>query len=334
MSTTRAGSMDVVVGDGVRTCLSGGAPTMTEKAHTTNHQRTENGEDFTRSEGLRTLLTRLHDAGPGAWEHDPTAAALMAYAAEKYAPLARKHGLDPWEAATAAFDVMRTQAARTAKDPWAVITHAVRITCIFEERAQGLLCSVHQARRPHISAFHDPERFSDRETPLADYHPAFHVTDHPHLEPDATESSASARAYTSAGSAVEDAIALFTLLDWPPDTARAGVEHVCAALTKAGTRQAAYESLRRDRHARALLDLPGGSWTALLKALLGNPHPAYAATTAGRGVLLRLLIGETLPVLLRDDDLVLVVSLATPTHHHRRDDRVDDDDAADGGGSR
>lgn len=35
MSTARAGSMDVVVGDGVRTCLLGGASTMTENAHTT-----------------------------------------------------------------------------------------------------------------------------------------------------------------------------------------------------------------------------------------------------------------------------------------------------------
>lgn len=324
MSTTRAGSMDVVVGDGVRTCLSGGAPTMTENTHTTHRQRTESGEDFTSSEGLRTLLTRLHDAGPGAWEHDRTAAALMAYAAEKYAPLAHKHGLDPWEAATAAFDVMRTQAVRTANDPWAVVTHAVRITCIFEERAQGLLCSVHQARRPHISAFHDPERFSDRENPLADYHPAFQSTDDtPATDEENDGTPASSRARTSAGSTVEDAITLFTLLDWPPATARAGIEHVCGVLTKTGTRQATYEALRRDKHARALLDIPGHSWTSLLKALLGNPHPAYAATTAGRGVLLRLLIGESLPVLLRDDDLVLTISLASPGSRNPR-----------GGGSR
>ncbi|GAB3535981.1 hypothetical protein GCM10027403_15120 [Arthrobacter tecti] len=291
---------------------------MTENTHTTSRQRTENGEDFTRSEGLRMLLTRLHDAGPGAWEHDPTAAELMAYAAEKYAPLAHKHGLDPWEAASAAFDVMRAQAARTANDPWAVVTHAVRITCIFEERAQGLLCSVHQARRPHISAFHDPERFSDRENPLAEYHPAFQITeDASATDEENAGTPASWRARTSAGSTVEDAIALFTLLGWPPATARAGIEHVCGVLTKAGTRQATYEALRRDKHARALLDIPGLSWTALLRALLGNPHPAYAATTAGRGVLLRLLIGESLPVLLRDDDLVLTISLAPPAHRNR-----------------
>ncbi|MGO3153456.1 MAG: hypothetical protein ACTIJJ_12690 [Galactobacter sp.] len=287
------------------------------------HSHSADGEDFTASDGLRTLLHRLHEAGPGSWSHDPTAAELMAHTATKYEPLARKHGLDPWEAASAAFDVMRTRAAREARDPWAVITHAVRITCIFEERAQGLLCSVHQARRPHVSAFHDPERFSDRENPLTDYHPAFHMTD-PHDDAAETDAAGagsdgggrgSDQACMSAGSAAEDAIALFRLLGWDPATVRAGVEHVCGALTKGGTRQAAYETLRRDKHARALLDIPRRSWTAMLRALLGNPHPAYAATTAGRGVLLRLLIGESLPVLLRDDDLILTISLAAPGHH-------------------
>ncbi|MCT1549012.1 hypothetical protein [Brevibacterium casei] len=304
---------------------------MTTTTHTTPHAPDgESGKDFTTSKGLRALLVLLHDAGPGAWTRNPAAAELMAYAAEKYEPLARKHGLDPWEAASAAFDVMRTRAAREAHDPWAVITHAVRITCIFEERAQGLLCSVHQARRPHVSAFHDPERFSDRENPLTDYHPAFHITD-PHSHDDNTDAETDAavagsdgggrgsdQACMSAGSAAEDAIALFTLLGWDPATARAGVEHVCVALTKTGTRQTAYESLRRDKHARALLDIPRRSWTTLLRALLGNPHPAYATTSAGRGVLLRLLIGETLPVLLRDDDLILTISLAAPGNRNTR----------------
>lgn len=27
-------------------------------------------EDFTRSEGLRSLLNRLHESGPGAWQSD------------------------------------------------------------------------------------------------------------------------------------------------------------------------------------------------------------------------------------------------------------------------
>lgn len=288
---------------------------------TTTHDDHDGDEaDFTTGEGLRALLTRLHEAGEGAWASDPVARELMAYAAQKYTPLARKHGLDPWEAASAAFDTMQYDSTRRADDPWAMVTHGVRITCIFEERAQGLLCSVHQARRPHVSAFHDPERFGDRDNPLTDYHPAFHVTDPSSADTETDTrtdagsggSGGSDQACMSAESASEDAIGLLCLLGWAPETARASVEHVCGALMRAATRQSAYESLRRDRHARALLDLPRASWTVLLRALLGNPHPAYAATSAGKGVLLRLLIGETLPVLLRDDDLVLSLSLAAP----------------------
>ena len=193
---------------------------------------------------------------------------------------------------------------------------AVRITCIAEERGQGLLCSTHQARRPHYSVFHDAERLSDRENPLDDYHPAFHTTDpdpgdDEESRPEAAEPTG---VRPSALSAVEDAIAFITVLGWPPQTARAAVEHVCQALARAGSRQSAFEVLRRDQHSRALLDLPGTSWTALLRVLLGNPAPGVAATSAGRGILLRLLIGETLPVLLHDDDLVLTVSLAAPKH--------------------
>ena len=314
-------------------CETGCAPAcqevpkpMTNTTSSTGSPHESGSEDYTRSAGLRALLHRLHQAGERAWERDPVAANLMAYAAQKYAALARKHGLDPWEAASAAFDVMRTRSAREADDPWGVVTHAVRITCIAEERAQGLLCSTHQARRPHISVFHDAERLSDRETPLSEYHPAFHVTDDTDAtdEPEADEDHAgngsdgnggsSGGACMSASSAAEEAIVLVTRLGWHPGTARACVEHICGALVKAGARHTAFENLRRDKYARALLDVPARSWTALLKALLGTPHPALAATPAGRGVLLRLLIGETVPVLLRDDDLVLSLWLAAPTH--------------------
>lgn len=289
---------------------------MTTPTRTSTEQPTAFGaEDFTTSEGLRALLNRLYEGGEDAWVHDPVARDLMEFAADKYRALARKHKLDTWEAVTAAFDAMQYRSTREANDPWAIITHAVRITCVYEERAQGLLCSVHQARRAHVSAFHDPERFSERDTALADYHPAFHTTDlrPSDLEPEPREGLGSAQACMSAGSAAEDAIAMLCLLDWPADTARAAVEHVCGALMKAGTRQSAYEALRRDRHARALLDLPRRSWAALLKALLGNPHPAYVATSSGRGILLRLLLGETLDLLLRDDDLILALALAGPS---------------------
>ena len=147
---------------------------------------------------------------------------------------------------------------------------------------------------------------------MSDYHPAFHTTDHHPEDTDNTEDAAAGSAVTAARTAVEDAIELFTLLDWHPRTARAGIEHICSALTRASSRQAAYEALRRDKHARALLDIPGESWTAMLKALLGHPDAAYAATNAGRGVLLRLLIGESLPMLLRDEDLVVLIAFTAP----------------------
>ena len=262
---------------------------------------------FEDSEALRALLTRLHEAGRGAWRHDPEAAALMRHAADKYAALARKHGLDPWEAASAAFEAMRGAATRRAEDPWAVVTRAVQVTCIGEERGNGLLVSVHQARRPRYSVFHDAERFSDRENPLSDYHPAFHAD--PFADHEEPEDSP-AEPVTTVAAAVEDTIAFFSLLGWEPGTARAAVEYVTARLAEAASRSSAFEGLRRDRQARALLDLPGASWSALLRIVLGTPDPAFAHTNAGRGVLLRLLIGEPLRALLLDDGLVLAAGLA------------------------
>lgn len=278
---------------------------------TTKHIRP--GEDFTTSEGLRQVLIRLHEAGPTSWEHDRTAGALVAYAADKYAALARKHGLDPWEAAGAAFEAMRNESTRQARDPWAVVTRAVQISCMAEERGQGLLCSTHQARRKKYRDFHDPERISDRETPLTDYHPSFHVYDHIDDELDDPETEdLEDRDPVSALSAVDECIALFTGLGWPPDTARASIEYVCTALARSRSRMSAYEALRRDKHALAFLDLPRDSWAVLLHVMLGHPHPALQATPAGRGILLRLVIGEPIASILHDEDLILAIALAAP----------------------
>lgn len=266
---------------------------------------------FENSEGLRELLTRLDAEGPDAWRTAPVAAELMRHAADKYAALARKHGLDPWEAATAAFEAMRTAAVRRADDPWAVITRAVQITCIAENRANGLLCSVHQARRPRYSSFHDAERFSDRENPLTDYHPAFRAdpfADDDEDDADEVEVSGA----TGVESAVEDTIALLCLLGWEPELARAAVECICARLAESVSRAGAYESLRRDRHARALLDIPAPSWYRLLRIILGSPDAHLTGTNASRGVLLRLLIGESLRHLLTDVDLAVAVTVAAP----------------------
>lgn len=273
---------------------------------------------FEDSEGLRALLTRLHDNGRGAWREDPEAAALMRHAAQKYAALAKKHGLDPWEAATAAFDAMRNPSVRHATDPWAMVTHAVRVTCVAEERGQGLLCSTGRARRPQYSAFHDAERFSDRENVLTDYHPAFQTPPPDAADEEDREPADEGDECTSVASAVEDTIALFTLLGWPAQTARAGVEYVSGRLAESASRTSAFESLRRDYPGRLLLGLTGPSWLGLLRVVLGNPDPDLAHTHAGRGVLLRLLIGEPLRTLLTDDPLLAaVVGSAPDARGHR-----------------
>lgn len=257
------------------------------------HSSTEHS--FKSPEGLRALLVRLQQDGGAGWRADAEAAALMQHAAERYAALARKHGLDPWEAAAAAFDAMRSPSIRRADDPWAMVTRAVQITCIAEERARGLLCSVHQARRPRYSVFHDAERFSDRENPLLEYHPAFRT------EPVDVDPSPQAEGVTSA---VEDAIALFTFLGWPAERARTAIEYVCTRLADSPSRSSAFEALRRDYNARALLDVPQRAWAAMLRVLLGNPDPALAHTSAGRGILLRLLVGEPLRALVSDEQIV------------------------------
>lgn len=267
-------------------------------------QRETGSMTFRDSEGLRMLLARLQADGGVSWRTDPEASELMQFTAKRYAALARKHHLDPWEAAAAAYDAMRAPSTLRADDPWAIVTRAVQVTCIAEERAQGLLCSVHQARRPKVSSYHDAERFSDREHALPDYHPAFSINP--------VDAQNEAPPLNDVQAAVEDAILLFTLLGWPVDRARGGVEYVCGRLADAPSRASAYEALRRDYAARALLDVPQQAWMAMLRALLGYCNPVQAHTTASRGILLRLLIGEPLRALLRDDDLVSEIVANAP----------------------
>lgn len=270
---------------------------------------------FESPEGLRALIVRLHEAGHGAWRFDPDAAALMAFCARRFGRMARKHGCDPWVAAAAAFDAMRHPSMRNADDPWAMVTRAVKVTLIAEERANGLLCSVDQARRPQNSVFHDAERFSDREHPLADWHESLRV-DPPDGE---SESLLPAMDGIKVAQAIADALTLLTNLGWPYDSAKRATECVCDRLTDVETRVQAWESLRRDFHLRTFLNLSSESWNGLLRVLLGNPEPEYAHTRSGRGVLFRLLHEEPLPAMLDDSDLVVAIVASAPRRPgHRR----------------
>jgi hypothetical protein len=278
--------------------------------------RPETPLDFRATEGLRLMLVRLRYASDG-WSHDPEASELMSYAMEKYGALARKYGYEPVEAAIAAFDAMRTRAVRVAEDPWAVVTRAVELTLVYDHRADGLLCSNQQARRDVAIERHDVERFSDRETDLVLFHPAFAIPAAQELlefddeEPDDAEEDEEP---TNAWFAVDDAVAVFIALRWPEEVARPAIEYICARLMRAGNRGTAFEALRRDPHAQAMFDVDQRAWLVFLRVILGNQHPDRRLTSAGRGMLLRLVIGDEPRTLLADKALVAeIASIRHPT---------------------
>ena len=259
--------------------------------------------------GLRALLIRLHEAGPGAWCSDREAAELMRYTAERYKPLARRHGLDAWEVASAAFEVMLTVAVRNADNPWAVVTRAVQITCIAEVRAAGLLVSTSKVRHTgRIAGFHDAVRLTDRER-LPEYQPAFTV------DPRNDDFAANDENESRVSTALAETVRLFASAGWDAMLVAVCVEHVAYRLADLSSRPHAVEVLRRDRTAPKLLGLPPRSWTALLRIVLGHPDPKYADTPAGDGVLLRLLSGDP-PDALRGDEMMMnAIRAAHPDKH-------------------
>ncbi len=271
--------------------------------------------DFATAEGLRLLLVRLHYSGPGTWKDDDEAAELLTFASHKYGALARKHGLEPEDAAVAAFEAMRTRAVRAAADPWAVITRAVQVTPIYDSRAEGLLCSTHQARRSIVSANHDAERFSDRDTDLAAFHPAFHiqaeqdVRDWDEIETDADSDEEPTNAWMAAGYAVQ----IMTELGWPPVAAHGCIEYVCASLIRNRSREGAFESLRRDHQVEAFLDLDHDAWMTVLRAVLGNQQADFLHTSVGRGVLLLLMMGYLPSEIATDVGLSQAIESTAPT---------------------
>ncbi len=259
------------------------------------------------ADGLRALLIRLHEAGPGAWRVDREAADLMRYTAIRYRPLARKHGLDPWEIASAAFEAMLAPSTRQADDPWAVVTRAVQITCNVEVRAAGMLVSTGKVRHTsRIAGFHDAIRFAEREH-LADYHPAFAVNPATDDEDDTDDND---RARVAA--ALSETVELFASTGWDAVLVADCVEHLAYRLADLTSRPNGVEVLRRDHTVPVLLGVPPKSWAALLRIVLGHPDRKHAGTPTGDGVLLRLLSGEPLDSLRCDTKLLAAVWAAKP----------------------
>lgn len=258
-------------------------------------------------EALRALLIRLHESGPGAWQHDREAAELMRYAAAKYRPLAQKHGLDVWEIASAAFEVMLAPSTRKARNPWAVVTRAVQITCGVEIRAAGMLVSSGKVRHTsRIAGFHDAIRFAEREH-LADYHPAFAVN--PATDDDESSDDGD---HARVAAALSETVELFASTGWDAALVADCVEHLAYRLADLTSRTNAVEVLRRDHTVPVLLGIPPKSWAALLRIVLGHPDRKHAGTPTGDGILLRLLAGEPLDSLRCDTKLLAAIWAAKP----------------------
>lgn len=277
---------------------------------------------FATAEGLRHLLQRLHDldsVGHWSWRTDPEAERLMRFTIRKYRWLAINHNCEPEDSAYAAFGAMRTRAVRMAEDPWAVVTRAVQVSLIAEERANGLLCSNPQARRHVMWGLHDARRFCEYENDVLEYHPAMRapallgvLDDRPAPQPGEEKP-------TTPAEAKNKVIDLFTALGWPENTATCAVDYLCSRLAESKNRPAAHSLLRRDEIGRAALDLDRRAWATLLRLVLGCPEPEYRHTRAGHGLLTLFLCGYEIKEFLADDDLVLEVSQTAPKNVRRID---------------
>lgn len=249
---------------------------------------------FASAEGLRAVLNRLHDTGRGAWQGDPEARELLLFAVQKYRRLALKWHRDEADAGHAAFLAMVASNTRHADDPWAIVTTAVSRTLKAETRADRYMISTERARHPRKLTQEPPVRAGEYEEFVFDI---LHTAPAEDVGERSDESN------------IKEAVRFLSALGWPADVAQAGVEYVADRLASAGNLDTAFEALRRDASIPAQLDIPRSSWTKLVRVLLGGK--TRPGLPSQRGILLRVLSGDTAEILLTDDALVLDVVEAT-----------------------
>lgn len=263
---------------------------------------------FTSPEGLRQLLLRLHDAGPGVWATEPEAEALLEHCAHRFGALARRYRQTPHDAAVAAFEVLRAAATARAVDPWAVVTRAVELTVQANERADALLCSTGKARRLMSGEHHDVVRFGERDDGARSWTDHLDaITDSRRRSSDDTFADPSPVNGVAPGEvrvAVANIVELLVALGWPRAVVTNGLDYICSRLIEAGNPATAFEYLRRDLTPLTLLDIPHRSWTALCRIVLG-PDDGLGQIS---GLLRRVLSGEPIATLLADQKLVSQVA--------------------------
>lgn len=274
---------------------------------------------FTTGEGLRILLIRLHMDGKSAWSTDPEATELIEFCMAKYAGMAKKYRQTPHDAAFAAFEVLRAPATAEADDPWGVVTRAVQLSLMAEDRANGLLCDQSRARRLLTSDQHDAQRFSDYELDgsrsietitgeAVSVDPA--LLDHLDAADAAVSSRPSQIAAVEVRTALDVAAKVLAGFGWHPSEARGCLDYIAERLTFTGDAARAFEYLRRDKTALGRFDLELRRWTALCAVVLGHPH--HPALAVRDGLLVRLIRGQRTTELLGDERLVRALVAASP----------------------
>ena len=251
---------------------------------------------FTSAEGFRAFLRRLE--GDGSWATDPGVPELLAFVRAKYERLARKWERDPDDALAIAFFIMRTEAAREADDPWAMLTSAVARKLKAEAHSDWLMVSVERASHPAQIEHERPVRAGAYE----------HILDRL-VAPEAPEGEDDAQwlSFTLTG--------ILIGLSWPRAVAEGCVDYILDRVIRSGRREAAADALRRDITMLALYQLPRASWLVLLRELLGPiGRPGQVVR---RGMIARLLLDEPVPELLADDRLVLSLHEAAPVQGPR-----------------
>ncbi|QAY63232.1 hypothetical protein ET495_08225 [Xylanimonas allomyrinae] len=264
------------------------------------------GVDLTDAEQLRVVLADLGRDGRRSWASDPRAAELMRVCERKYAWLARRYGRTPHDAVVAAFLQLRNPATVTATNPWALVTTAVGSMLKADALAEERLCSERSARHRSETPVHAAQRWDETAWDLLGDSIAA-----PALEPQVLRCRVGDVEPDEVRAALDTAVSVLVAHGWPAGTAGLGIDYVAERLATLPDRRGAFAKLRRDSHALVLLDLAKPSWVALLTAVLGDPRrPEVSA--AGRGLLLRCLLGESVEELAADPIIAAVLTGSSP----------------------
>lgn len=243
--------------------------------------------DYTTPEGLRQILLDLTENDT--WATSPVAAELMVYATTKYTPVARAWHRDPADAAYEAFIAMRKPTTLRAKDPWAVITRAVALSIAAETHADRDLTSQDKARRPSKRPVNEPVRAGHYEEFFYDVHPHAFVV--------------------GAGSndegvdrIVRAASVFLVLTGWTARPVEQAVDYIAYRVTGLASRQSAIEIVSADLNIAVRLGYRPDTWGQLVALVVGSA--ARGRGSSRYGLLARVLLGDDVADLLRDEDLV------------------------------